>query len=110
MKSIAPGAAPLGADAGAAALAFALQMLGLPADPAEITHQSGKRALDETDLLRAARRFAVKARAHSSRFERLLRTPLPALAGLSEGGWLVLGQVGDDRVLVLDPRRAAPNC
>jgi hypothetical protein len=69
MKSIAPGAAPLEADTGAAALAFALQMLGLPADPAEITHQSGKRALDETDLFRAARRFAVKARAHASRFE-----------------------------------------
>src|SRR5215469_13292147 len=108
MKSIAPGAAPLGADAGAAALAFALQMLGLPADPAEITHQSGKRALDETDLLRAARRFAVKARAHASRFEHLATTPLPALAALKDGGWLVLGRVGEDKVLVLDPRSARP--
>ena len=108
MKSIAPGSAPLVADAGAGALAFALQMLGLPADPAEITHQSGKRALDETDLLRAARRFAVKARAHASRFEHLATTPLPALAALKDGGWLVLGRVGEDKVLVLDPRSARP--
>jgi subfamily B ATP-binding cassette protein HlyB/CyaB len=109
MKSIAPGAAPLEANAGAAALAFALQMLGLPADPAEITHQSGKRALGETDLLRQARRFPVKARAHASRLERLATTPLPAPATLKDGGWLVLGRVGDDdRVLVLDPRSARP--
>jgi ABC-type bacteriocin/lantibiotic exporter with double-glycine peptidase domain len=70
-------------DCGAKALGFALQILGLPADPAQIAHQSGKQALDESDLLRAARRFPVKARAHRSRPERLDRTPLPALAGCS---------------------------
>jgi ATP-binding cassette, subfamily B, bacterial HlyB/CyaB len=35
-------------------------------------------------------------------------TPLPALATLKDEGWLVLGRVGGDRVLVLDPRRARP--
>jgi subfamily B ATP-binding cassette protein HlyB/CyaB len=95
-------------DCGAKALAFALQILGLPADPAQIAHQSGKRELDETDLLRAARRFPVKARAHRSSFERLVKTPLPALAGLKCGGWLVLGRVGEDQVLVLDPRSVRP--
>jgi subfamily B ATP-binding cassette protein HlyB/CyaB len=108
MKSIAPGAAPLVADAGAKALAFALQMLGLPADPTQIVHQSGKRTLDETDLLRATRRFPVKVRAHNSRFDRLAKTPLPALAALKDGGWLVLGRIGDDAVLVLDPRKPRP--
>jgi subfamily B ATP-binding cassette protein HlyB/CyaB len=95
-------------DCAAKALAFALQILGLPADPAEIAHQSGKRELDETDLLRAARRFPVKARAHRSSFERLAKTPLPALAELKWGGWLVLGRVGEDQVLVLDPRSVRP--
>jgi ATP-binding cassette, subfamily B, bacterial HlyB/CyaB len=95
-------------ESGATALAFALQMLGLPADPAQIAHQSGKQALDEGDLLRAARHFPVKARAHRSRLERLEKTPLPALAGLEDGGWLVLGRVAEDRVLVLDPRTGRP--
>jgi subfamily B ATP-binding cassette protein HlyB/CyaB len=108
MKSIAPGATPLVADAGAAALAFALQMLGLPADRAQIAHESGKRMLDETDLLRAARRFPVKVRAHNSRLHRLKKTPLPALAALKDGGWLVLGRVGDDAVMALDPRKVRP--
>ena len=93
-------------DSGARALAIALQVLGLPADPAEIAHQSGKRRLDETDLLRAAPRFPVKARAHRSSYQRLERTPLPALAELADGGWLVLGRAAEDKVLVLDPRSA----
>ena len=50
-----------GPQHGAGALAIALQVLGLPADPAQIADQSGKRVLAETDLLRAARRFPVKA-------------------------------------------------
>ena len=82
-------------DSGAAALAYALQILGLPADPAQIAHQSGKQKLDEGDLLRAARHFPVKARAHRSGLERLEKTPLPALAGLEDGGWLVLGRVAN---------------
>jgi subfamily B ATP-binding cassette protein HlyB/CyaB len=93
---------------GAKALATTLQILGLPVDPAEIAHQSGKQQLDETDLLRAARRFPVKARTHRSSYERLERTPLPALVGLIDGGWLVLGRVAEHKVLVLDPRSARP--
>jgi subfamily B ATP-binding cassette protein HlyB/CyaB len=95
-------------DAGAAALAFALQILGLPADPAEILHQSGKQALGEAELLRAARRFPVKARAHRSSFERLLKTHLPVLAALKDGGWLVVGRVADDKLLILDPLNGRP--
>ncbi len=108
MKTVRPDGATTEVDLGAKALAFALQILGLPADPAEIAHQSGKRRLDETDLLRAARRFPVKARAHRSSYERLERTPLPALAELADGGWLVLGRAAEDKVLVLDPRSERP--
>src|ERR1700719_3343306 len=95
-------------NAGAAALAFALQFMGVPADAAEIAHQSGKPAMDEDDLLRATRRFPIKARARASNYARLLKTPLPALAALKDGGWLVLGRVGEEKVLVLDPRSARP--
>lgn len=49
-------------DTGAAAFAFLLQLLGVPADPAEILHQSGKPTLDEADILRQAKRFPIKAR------------------------------------------------
>jgi ATP-binding cassette, subfamily B, bacterial HlyB/CyaB len=108
MKTVAAEDTTNAVDPSAKALAFALQILGLPAEPAELAHQSGKRELDETDLLRAARRFPVKARAHRSTYERLQKTPLPALAATKWGGWLVLGRVSDDKVLVLDPRSARP--
>ncbi len=95
-------------DAGAAALAFALNVLGLPAEAAEITHQSGKVSLDAADLLRAARRFPVKARLLTSGFDRLLKTPLPALAATRDGGWLVLGRAAEDKLLVQDGRAERP--
>ena len=95
-------------DPAAVALAVALQVLSVPANAAEISHQSGKPALEEADLLRAAKRFPVKARAINSNFDRLKRTPLPALAGLKAGGWLVLGKVADDKLLVQHPGAPRP--
>ena len=95
-------------DRGASALAFILQVLGLPANAAELAHVSGKAALEADDLLRLARRFPVKARLIGSTLERLSTTPLPALAQMRDGGWLVIGRIGDGKVLVQDPAAAAP--
>jgi len=96
-------------DPGAAALAFILQVLGLPANAAELVHVSGKATLDADDLLRLARRFPVKARLIASTLERLATTPLPALAQMRDGGWLVVGRIGDGKVLVQDPTAASPD-
>src|ERR1700748_577168 len=98
---------PPTADPGAAALAFLLQLLGLPAHAAALLHQSGKARLDDTDLLRSARRFPVKVRIATMTGERLARCPTPFLARV-EGGWLVVGRVGDDKILVQDPLAKAP--
>jgi subfamily B ATP-binding cassette protein HlyB/CyaB len=95
-------------DPGAAALAFILQLLGLPANAAELLHVSGKATLDSGDLLRLARRFPVKARLIATNLERLATTPLPALAQMRDGGWLVVGRIGDGKVLVQDPNAASP--
>lgn len=108
MDTCTPRPATAEPDPGAAALSFALRLLGIPADPAEIRHQSGKQALDEPDLLRAARRFPVKVRAVRSDFDRILKTPLPALAAMSDGGWLVIGRAAEDKLLVQDARAAQP--
>jgi subfamily B ATP-binding cassette protein HlyB/CyaB len=95
-------------DTGAAAFAFLLQLLGIPADPAEILHHSGRAALDEAEILREAKRYPVKARAISSTLERLEGTPLPALGGLRDGGWLVIGKVAEGKVLVQHPASPKP--
>ncbi|HEY5071331.1 MAG TPA: type I secretion system permease/ATPase [Caulobacteraceae bacterium] len=101
------GGRALAIDPGAAALAFLLQLLGVPADPAEILHYSGKANLDEADVLRAARRFPVKARLIEAGVERLEGLPLPALASLRDGGWLVIGKAAEGKLLVQSPLAAA---
>jgi ATP-binding cassette, subfamily B, bacterial HlyB/CyaB len=100
--------APKLMDSGAASFAFLLQLLGVPADPAEILHHSGRPALDEAELLRAAKRYPVKARAVASTLERLDTTPFPALGALRDGGWLVIGKAAEGKVLVQDPAAAGP--
>ncbi len=95
-------------DTGAAAFAFLLQLLGVPADPAEILHQSGKPTLDEADILRQAKRFPIKARGVKTTLERLETTPLPALGQLKDGGWLVVGKAAEGKVLVQHPLSPTP--
>jgi len=91
-------------DTGASALAFALQLLGLPASAQEILHQSGKLRLEAEDILRICRAYPVKAGLIKSSLVRLKSSPLPALARTKAGDWLVVGSLTDDRVLVHDPR------
>ena len=107
MTSGAPETA-LEADSAAAALAFILQLLGLPVNTAELMHQVGAATLTESDLLRLARQFPVRARLVDVTAARLASTPLPALARLNDGRWLVLGKVADGKVLAQDPQAATP--
>jgi subfamily B ATP-binding cassette protein HlyB/CyaB len=95
-------------DTGAAALAFLLQLIGLPAEAAELQHQAGRTRLEADDLLRIARRFPVKARFIASTPQRLARTPFPALARLNDGAWVVVGAVGESKVLFQDVGAPAP--
>jgi subfamily B ATP-binding cassette protein HlyB/CyaB len=75
----------------------------LPADAAEIRHAAGRPMLDEPELLRAARRFPVRARAVASGPARLPAVPLPALARRRDGAWVVLGRVAEAKVLLHEP-------
>src|SRR5579871_11283 len=96
-------------DQGAWSLAFALHLLGIVAEPGRIEHDAGKSsALDVDDLLRAARRFPVKAKIVKSSLSRLGKTPLPALAVMEAGGFAVIGKVTDDQVLIQSMDDASP--
>ncbi|WP_174291054.1 ABC transporter transmembrane domain-containing protein [Sphingomonas bacterium] len=100
------GAQEIHLDTAAAALAFLMRLLGIPAEAAELLHQSGKPSLDENDLIRASRQFPVKARLITSDHQRLATTPTPALARLKTGAWVILGGVNDRKALIQDPRRS----
>ena len=54
-------------------------------------------------MLRVASEFGLKARARKSAWSRLPNTPLPAIAALKGGGFMLLGKVCEDKVLVQSP-------
>ena len=59
-------------------------------------------------MLRVARDLGLKARQHATNWSRLGKTPLPAIAVLRDGGFLVLGKVGETEALVQHPLSPRP--
>lgn len=101
--------AEIAPDPGLVALEITLSLLGLPADAEQMRHALGLIGpASAGDLLRAARSFDVKVRLIRSTFPRLVRTPLPAIGCLRDGGFVVIAQAAEDKVLVQDPREPRP--
>jgi ATP-binding cassette, subfamily B, bacterial HlyB/CyaB len=87
-------------DPGLTALVMLLQLHGVAADAGQISHRCGSVTIGVTEMLRCARELGLKARAFKTKWRRLARTPLPAIAALADDGFLILGKVSDDQVLV----------
>ncbi len=77
-------------------------------DPAQIRHQLGTAAFGVPEILRCAKGLRLKARAVVSDWERLARTPLPALAECHDGSFIILGKVVDGKALIQDPAVGRP--
>jgi subfamily B ATP-binding cassette protein HlyB/CyaB len=83
---------------------------GLPADPAQLEHefvQSGE-TFGVSEILRAARKLDLKTRATNIQPDKLLTTPLPAIAQLEKGNFVILARVDGQRMLIQDPREGRP--
>nr|WP_299720869.1 type I secretion system permease/ATPase [Tardiphaga sp.] len=109
-----PGAAPAasrpeeGDEAGMRALVTLLRCHGVPAEPVQIRHQLGTNQVGVADMLRCAKTFGLRARVQKTSWARLAVTPLPGIAVLRDGGFLILGKVADDEILVQRPTIAQP--
>ena len=95
-------------DPGLTALVMLLRFHGVGADPAQIRHQCGTAAIGTADMIRCAKEFGLKARELKTSWARLATTPLPAIAALKDGGFLLLGKVGDDKVVVQSTNTPRP--
>src|SRR4051812_23287324 len=91
-------------DSGLIALAMLLRFHGVSADPVQIRHHCGMADVGTAEMVRCARVFGLKARELKTDWGRLLKTPLPAIAALKDGGFLLLGKVGDDKVVAQSTR------
>lgn len=62
----------------------------------------------DSEILRAAKKLELKARTATITLTDLEKTPLPAIARLKDGHYLVVARLDQARVLVHDPREGRP--
>src|SRR5262252_765537 len=96
------------ADPGLLALVMLSRFHGVGADPEQIRHRLGRETIGIPEMLRCAKELGLKARARRTTWERLASTPLPAIVALRDGGFLLLGKVGDGKALVQSPLSPRP--
>ncbi len=96
-------------DSGLEALVTLLHFQGVAADREQIRHRLGTDKIGASEILRCARDLGLKARSCRSGWSRLARTPLPGIASLRDGGFMVIGKASEDRVLVQLPGEPRPS-
>jgi subfamily B ATP-binding cassette protein HlyB/CyaB len=97
-------------ETGLFCLALVARFLGIAADAGQLRHRfapDGAPAGADA-IVRAALHLGLKARGISSVWERLQKTPLPALAQHRDGHWLIIASADAERVLVQDPLEPRP--
>jgi subfamily B ATP-binding cassette protein HlyB/CyaB len=89
-------------DSALASFVLLLSFLDRPADPDQLRHVLGKGSVDlcADDLVRLARKLDVQARKVAVAPGRLDSLPLPAVAVMKSGEFLVLMQASRERVLI----------
>jgi subfamily B ATP-binding cassette protein HlyB/CyaB len=96
------------ADPGLEALVTLLHFQGVAADREQIRHQLGTDKIGASEILRCARDLGLKARAYRTNWSRLAATPLPAIASLRDGSFMVVAKAAEDQVLVQSPQTSRP--
>jgi subfamily B ATP-binding cassette protein HlyB/CyaB len=96
------------ADPGLEALVTLLHFNGVAADRGQITHRLAKAKIGAPEMLRCATDLGLKARACRTDWSRLAKTPLPAIAILRNGGFMVIAKASTDKVLVQSPQTSRP--
>ena len=85
-----------------------LHFQGVAADREQIRHRLGTNKIGASEILRCAKDFGLKARSCRTSWPRLAKMPLPAIAGLRDGRFMVLAKAGEDEVLVQSPQDSRP--
>jgi subfamily B ATP-binding cassette protein HlyB/CyaB len=80
-----------------------LHLKEVAADRGQLRHRLGTDKIGAPEMLRCARDLGLKARAWRTKWSRLARTPLPAIASLRDGGFMLLAKATEDKVLVQSP-------
>jgi len=96
------------ADSGLEALVTLLHLQGIAADRGQIRHRLGTETIGAPEILRCAKELGLKAKACRSDWSRLRKTPLPAIASLRDGSFMVVAKAAEAKVLVQSPQDSRP--
>jgi len=95
---------------GLASLVILLKMLEIPATVSDLQHRLGKydEVTTEDILFLAREHLGLKAKRRKVHLERLSRYPLPAMALMADGKFVLLTRVTDGEVLIHDTMVGSP--
>jgi len=82
----------------------------MPGEVGQIRHQFAEPGtpMDADALLRAAKRLGLRARLARLAPAKLAAAPLPAIAEMQDGGFVILAKASDDKVLIQNPAAGRP--
>ena len=98
-------------DTGLLCLLLVARFHDVSIDGGQIQHQFGLsgQTLTTNDLVRAAKHVGLKAGFVTTSWDDLAVTPLPAIAGRTDGTYVVLAKAQGEQVLVQDPLKERPH-
>jgi subfamily B ATP-binding cassette protein HlyB/CyaB len=96
-------------DPGLFVLVGLLGFNGIGADAEQLRHRLGTDRIGVPEMLRCAKELGLKARSLKSRWERLAPTPLPGIAVLRDGSFLLLGKASGEGAICAGPGRTSPS-
>jgi subfamily B ATP-binding cassette protein HlyB/CyaB len=96
------------ADPGLTSLVMLLRIHGVGAEPDQIRHRFGTSVFGVSEIVRCAKELGLKARVRTTNWTRLSITPLPAIAVLRDGGFLLVGKIGGDKLIIVRPQSMKP--
>eukprot|EP01042_Synura_sphagnicola_P030193 gene30193-38902_t len=97
-------------DSGLACFAALIGFLGKAVDPEQLKHDLGigSTPAGAADILRAAKLLSIKAKSAQVSAISLGKQPLPAIAPLKSGAFVIVLQATDSKVLIFNPAEPQP--
>ena len=104
------GTKPEKLDTGLLSLCLVARHLGIAADPGELSrrHLASFKPASTEDLVRLARKLGLKSRIVATRWERLAKTPVPAIVENKDGTFVIAGRILDGKILAQRPTELQP--
>lgn len=94
-------------DTGLACFAIMANFFEKPISIDQIKHKYDRQNshFEEYELVQLAKEFSFKARFVETKWERLDKTALPAIAQSKDNTYFIIGKVAEDKVLLQDPAK-----